>query len=69
MFERLPERLDEVDIVTAAIRALAREGYDRARIEQALIRQAPVDLDLLAECYERIFGGAGASALPDRIAA
>lgn len=68
MFERLPKRLDEVDIVTAAIRALAREGYDRARIEQALIRQAPVDLDLLAECYERIFG-AGASALPDRIAA
>ncbi|WP_188076226.1 MULTISPECIES: hypothetical protein [Aurantimonas] len=68
MFERLPKRLDEVDIVTAAIRALAREGYDRARIEQALIRQAPVDLDLLAECYERIFG-AGASTLSDRIAA
>lgn len=69
MFDRLPTRLDDAEAVSAAIRALAREGYDRARIERALVRQAPVDLDLLAECYERMFGPAGAATQPKRAAA
>ncbi|MEF2552989.1 hypothetical protein VQ042_16740 [Aurantimonas sp. A2-1-M11] len=68
MFDRLPTRLDDAAIVSAAIRALAREGYDRHRIEDALIRQAPVDLDLLAECYERMFGHSGGPVLTDRAA-
>ena len=54
MFDRVPKRLEDADLVFAAIRALHEEGYDRGRIEDALIRQAPVDLDLLAECYGRL---------------
>lgn len=60
MFQRAPKRLDEEGMVCAAIAALFEEGYDRATIELALIRQAPVDLDLLAQCYERLFAGQAA---------
>jgi hypothetical protein len=60
MFQRAPKRLDEEGMVCAAIAALFEEGYDRATIELALIRQAPVDLDLLAQCYERLFAGEAA---------
>ena len=55
MFQRGPKLLDEEGTVCAALVALFEEGYDRQTIELALIRQAPVDLDLLAECYERLF--------------
>ncbi|UIJ73965.1 hypothetical protein [Aurantimonas sp. HBX-1] len=68
MFQRGPKRLDEEGMVCAAITALFEEGYDRATIELALIRQAPVDLDLLAQCYERLFA-AGAATEPHSRAA
>ena len=60
MFQRGPKRLDEEGTVCAALVALFEAGYDRQTIELALIRQAPVDLDLLAECYERLFASAPA---------
>ncbi|HEX2018397.1 MAG TPA: hypothetical protein VGO17_05610 [Aurantimonas sp.] len=63
MFQRGPKRLDEEGTVCAALVALFEEGYDRQTIELALIRQAPVDLDLLAECYERLFA---APSIPER---
>ncbi|HDZ72393.1 hypothetical protein VSX64_18650 [Aurantimonas sp. C2-6-R+9] len=56
MFDRAPKRLDQADMVYAAVQALYAEGYTPVQIEDALIRQAPTDLDLLAECYQLLFG-------------
>lgn len=56
MFDRAPKRLDQADMVYAAVQTLYAEGYTPAQIENVLIRQAPTDLDLLAECYQLLFG-------------
>ncbi|MCQ0987964.1 hypothetical protein [Jiella marina] len=54
MFDRSVKRLEDPEVVTALIRSLLEAGYERETIETALIRQAPVDLDLLADCYLRL---------------
>ena len=54
MFDYSPKRLEDPQLVLDVVQALLDSGYDRATIEEALIRQAPVDLDLLAECYEKL---------------
>ncbi|MCB8838864.1 hypothetical protein [Aurantimonas sp. VKM B-3413] len=54
MFDYSPKRLEDPQLVLDVVQALLDSGYDRTTIEEALIRQAPVDLDLLAECYEKL---------------
>lgn len=54
MTQRNPARLDDETVLYEAVTALAREGYGRDVIEKALIAYAPVDLDLLADCYVRV---------------
>ena len=54
LFDCRPHRLDDPRLIEAAVRALRDEGYDRLDIEEALIRTAPIDLDLLAQCLARV---------------
>ena len=72
LFDRMPARLDEPHLIEAAIAGLSARGYDRIDIEAALIRAAPVDLDLLAQCYLTLFGddpsGAACSKLASQVA-
>ncbi|MBO0662410.1 hypothetical protein LQ948_10480 [Jiella sp. MQZ9-1] len=60
MYERAVKRLEDPELISALVTALLKAGYDRDTIENALIRQAPVDLDVLADCYERL-AAAGAA--------
>ncbi|EAU42594.1 hypothetical protein FP2506_07131 [Fulvimarina pelagi HTCC2506] len=50
MFERDLPRMDDEVMLLQAIEALLREGFDRRTIENALVRYAPIDLDLFADC-------------------
>ena len=54
MYERPVKRLDDPEIVSSLVNALHKAGYSRDTIESALIRQAPVDLDILADCYAKL---------------
>ncbi|MBO0905971.1 hypothetical protein [Jiella sonneratiae] len=54
MYERSVRRLEDPELVGALVGALIRAGYGRETIERALIRQAPVDLDVLAACYAQL---------------
>ncbi|MBP0615655.1 hypothetical protein [Jiella mangrovi] len=54
MYERSVKRLEDPELIGALVGALLKAGYGRETIEEALIRQAPVDLDLLAECYQKL---------------
>ncbi|WP_102959043.1 hypothetical protein [Mangrovicella endophytica] len=51
---RKPSRFDEAELMVAAIRVLAAEGFDRPVIERTLMNIAPVDLDLLHDCLDVI---------------
>ena len=57
-FERIPARLDEFHLLSAAVRALSQQGHTRTQIESELMSILPVDLDLLAECFARLTGPA-----------
>lgn len=50
LFSRGPHRLEDPVLIEAAVRTLCNEGFERRDIEEALIRTAPVDLDILAQC-------------------
>ncbi|NDW04387.1 hypothetical protein [Jiella pacifica] len=54
MYERSVRRLEEPELVSALVSALLKAGYSRDTIERALIRQAPVDLDVFSECYKQL---------------
>ncbi len=54
LFDRRPLRLEDPALIEAAVRTLCMEGFERQDIEEALIRTAPVDLDLLAQCLARV---------------
>ncbi|MCE7026584.1 hypothetical protein [Jiella avicenniae] len=54
MYERSVRRLEEPELVSALVGALLKAGYSRDTIERALIRQAPVDLDVFSECYRQL---------------
>ena len=54
MYERPVKRLEDPDIISALVGALLKAGYGRETIENALIRQAPIDLDILADCYAKL---------------
>lgn len=54
MYERPVKRLEDPEIISALVSALHKAGYRRETIESALIRQAPIDLDILADCYRRL---------------
>ena len=60
MFDRSVKRLEDPELVTALVRSLLEAGYERETIETALIRQAPVDLDVLADCYLRLTAASAA---------
>ncbi|MEX6505716.1 hypothetical protein [Jiella sp. M17.18] len=54
MFDCAMKRLEDPELISEVVQTLMESGFDRAAIEDALIQQAPVDLDLLAECYEKL---------------
>ncbi|WAP69775.1 hypothetical protein [Jiella pelagia] len=54
MYERSVRRLEDPELVSALVGALLKAGYSRDTIERALIRQAPVDLDVFSECYQQL---------------
>ena len=58
LFSRRPHRLEDPILIEAAVRTLHKEGFERHDIEEALIRTAPVDLDILAQCLARVLRGA-----------
>lgn len=60
MYERSVRRLEDPELVSALVGALLKAGYSRETIERALIRQAPVDLDVFAACYERLMEASAA---------
>ncbi|MDY8110444.1 hypothetical protein U0C82_14980 [Fulvimarina sp. 2208YS6-2-32] len=51
MFRRELPRLDDETVLYHTVLGLLGDGLDRRTIEKALVRYAPVDLDLLASCY------------------
>lgn len=59
LFSRRPHRLEDPVLIEAAVRTLHKDGFARHEIEEALIRTAPVDLDLLAQCLTRVLCTAG----------
>ena len=60
MYERSVKRLEDPELVAALVGALIKAGYTRETIETALIRQAPVDLDILADCYQKLTAASAA---------
>ena len=57
LFSRRLHRLDDPNLIEAAVRTLHKEGFERHDIEEALIRTAPVDLDILAQCLAQVLQG------------
>lgn len=60
MYERSVKRLEDPELIGALVGALLKAGYGRETIETALIRQAPIDLDILADCYSRLTAASAA---------